>query len=155
MSTTIPQLTLDVNSLPIGQLESLKFKCHQLMESIQTLQQIVECCGQNYMPPWPDLLSKYNMLVSLSLNLSNALQIGRGEAGAVAGGCERISVHPSVEMSDAALDNELIPLLRNQQTTEVLRVENETVRTLAERMVTRGSLGLVGAARGNAKGGSV
>ena len=33
-----------------------------------------------------------------------------------------------------ALDNELIPLLKTQQTTEVLRVENEI-----ERSVTRGS----------------
>jgi hypothetical protein len=52
------------------------------MESItsRTLQLIVECGGQNYMPPWPDLLSKYNMLVSL--NLSNALQIGQGRVDA-------------------------------------------------------------------------
>lgn len=38
-----------------------------------------------------------------------------------------------------ALDNELIPLLKTQQTTEVLRVENEIVRMLAERIVMRGS----------------
>ena len=49
-------------------------------------------------------------------------------------------------MTDAQLDGEAIPLLRNQQTTEVLRTENDTVRRLAEHMSTRGSLGVLGVA---------
>ena len=43
-------------------------------------------------------------------------------------------------MTDQQLDNDLIPLLRNQQTTDVLRMENATVRRLAECMVTRGAI---------------
>ena len=55
---------------------------------------------------------------------------------------ERIALHPGTSsMTDAQLDGEAIPLLRNQQTTEVLRTENETVRRLTEHMSTRGSLG--------------
>ncbi|OBZ78166.1 hypothetical protein A0H81_01710 [Grifola frondosa] len=46
-------------------------------------------------------------------------------------------------MTDAQLDNELIPLLRNQQTTDVLRIESDTVRHLVEHMATRGALGVL------------
>ena len=46
-------------------------------------------------------------------------------------------------MTDFQLDNELIPLLRNQQTTDVLKLENDTVRHLAEHMETKGSLGVM------------
>ena len=57
---------------------------------------------------------------------------------------EKIALHPRVALTDAQLDGELIPLLRNQQTTDVLRTENETVRHLAEHMETKGSLGVLG-----------
>ncbi|KAN0082616.1 hypothetical protein V8E55_008411 [Tylopilus felleus] len=43
-------------------------------------------------------------------------------------------------MADHQLDNDLIPLLRNQQTTNVLRMENASVRRLAECMTTRGAI---------------
>jgi hypothetical protein len=154
MSTTNPpnpQLNFDLNSLPVAHLESLKYKCHQLIDSIQALQRTIECGGQNYMPPWPDILSKYNVLVSQSLNFSNTLlaplpgtqRSAMTGSGAAPNAYARIALHPSVGMSDAQLDNEVIPLLRNQQTTEVLRVENETVRRLAAHMATQGSLGVL------------
>ncbi|PFH47570.1 hypothetical protein AMATHDRAFT_67546 [Amanita thiersii Skay4041] len=57
---------------------------------------------------------------------------------------ERIALHPSDALSDVQLDTEVIPLLRNQQTTDVLRMEHETVRRLAEYMTTRGSIGVLG-----------
>ena len=67
---------------------------------------------------------------------------------------ERIALHPSVALSDAALDNELIPLIRNQQTTDVLRMENETVRRLAECMQTGGAVRMAGVQSNQVAGGN-
>lgn len=140
------------SSLPVGQLESLRSKINQMIESIQTLQRTVEGGGYNAMPAWPDILSKYTMLLSQSHNLSMSLvntyaairANGQGPSHAPPPNpYERLALHPSMVMSDAQLDNEVIPLLRNQQTTDVLKLENETVRHLAEHMVTRGSLGVL------------
>lgn len=143
--------------LPIAQLESLRFKANQIIESIQMLQRTLEAGGHSAMPAWPDVLSKYNILLSQSHNFSTALLAPAGTTAAASrvngtgGGpapnmYEKIALHPSTSMSDTQLDNELIPLLRNQQTTDVLRLENETVRRLSEHMVTRGSVGVLGAA---------
>ncbi|KAI0777930.1 hypothetical protein BC629DRAFT_1253371, partial [Irpex lacteus] len=145
------------SALPYGQLESLRSKITQMIDSIQTLQRTVEGpsgSGYPYMPAWPDILSKYTMLLSQSHNLSMSLvnsyairANGGGGGGTGTSGSqnpyERLALHPSVVMSDAQLDNEVIPLLRNQQTTDVLKLENETVRHLAEHMATRGSLGVL------------
>lgn len=105
------------------------------------------------MPSWPDILSKYNVLLSQTLNLSVGL-VGAtshsGVSGTGIGGVSegnqfsRIALHPNVPMADSALDNDLIPLLRNQQTTEVLRLENETARRLGDRMQTHGVAGVLG-----------
>ncbi|KAI0691129.1 hypothetical protein BC835DRAFT_1279787 [Cytidiella melzeri] len=141
-------------SLPVGQLESLRSKINQMIDSIQTLQRTVEAGGYNAMPAWPDILSKYTMLLSQSHNLSMSLvgtyaavatskANGVGPSHPPTNPYERLALHPSVVMTDAQLDNELIPLLRNQQTTDVLKLENETVRHLAEHMATRGSLGVL------------
>lgn len=159
-----PSLPYSYSPLPVAQLESLRSKINQMIDSIQTLQWTVEAGGQNAMPAWPDILSKYTMLLSQSHNLSMSL-VGtysgisasvskpsmNGLSGHAAGHglqastnpYERLALHPSVPMADAQLDNDIIPLLRNQQTTDVLRFENETVRHLAEHMVTRGSLGVL------------
>ena len=141
-STSLP---FDLQNLPVGQLESLRFKANQIIESIQLLQRTVEMGGQNVMPAWPDILSKYNILLSQSHNLSMSL-LGAHQASTATLGnpYEKIALHPRVPLTDAQLDNELIPLLRNQQTTDVLRYENETVRHLAEHMETKGSLGVLG-----------
>lgn len=145
--------------LPVDQLESLRFKANQIIESIYGLQRTIEAGNQNYMPAWPDILSKYNMLLSQTHNFSTALvapmqgasvsfdangvpQISRPTG---ANPYEALALHPSVGMTDMQLDNEVIPLLRNQQTTDVLRMENDTVRRLAEHMATRGALGVLGA----------
>ncbi|KAI0083879.1 hypothetical protein BDY19DRAFT_875440, partial [Irpex rosettiformis] len=147
--------------LPVGQLESLRSKINQMIDSIQTLQRTVEGNGYPVMPAWPDILSKYTMLLSQSHNLSMSLvntyaamaAIRANGAGGVpqppANPYERLALHPSMVMTDAQLDNEVIPLLRNQQTTEVLKLENETVRHLAEHMTTRGSLGVLGVSSQN------
>ncbi|KAL4063453.1 hypothetical protein J3A83DRAFT_1332610 [Scleroderma citrinum] len=123
-----------MNSLPISQLESLRFKANQIIESVQTLQRTVEVGGQNVMPPWPDILSKYNLILSQTHSFYSSLTPQSKNP------FEKIVLHPSVGMTEAQFDNELIPLLRNQQTTDVLQQENATVRRLAECMVTRGTL---------------
>ncbi|TBU40604.1 hypothetical protein BD309DRAFT_869953, partial [Dichomitus squalens] len=140
-------LPFDLQRLPVGQLESLRFKASQIIESIQLLQRTIDMGGQNAMPAWPDILSKYNILLSQSHNLSMSLLAAHntGTAHSAQGNpYEKIAVHPRVGLTDAQLDNELVPLLRNIQTTEVLRAESDTVRHLAEHMETKGSLGMLG-----------
>ncbi|KAJ7176667.1 hypothetical protein C8R46DRAFT_41811 [Mycena filopes] len=143
--------------LPVDQLESLRFKAKQIIDSIYGLQRTIEAGNQNYMPPWPDILSKYNMLLSQTHNFSTALaapaaaalsfgpngvpQVGRPSGNPYAA----LSLHPNIAMSDMQLDTEVIPLLRNQQTTDVLRMESESVRRLSSHMATRGALGVLGA----------
>src|ERR1700761_287373 len=113
--------------LPLDQLESLRFKANQIIDSIYALQRTIEAGNQNYMPAWPDILSKYNILLSQTQNFSNALvapmqtasitfangvpQLAKPTAGT--NPYEALALHPSVAMSDTQLDNEVIPLLRN------------------------------------------
>jgi len=138
--------------LPISQLESLKFKANQIIDSIIALQRTIEAGGHpSAMHAWPDILSKYNVLLSQTHNFSNALVQPFPTSSSSSkvppqNIFERIALHPRTGMSDAQLDGDVIPLLRNQQTTDVLRTENETVRRLAEHMNTRGSLGVLGIA---------
>jgi len=146
-----PGLTvLPTPNLPIPQLESLKFKANQIIESIYALQRTIEAGGHpGVMPAWPDILSKYNLLLSQTHNFSNALvnpfpTTGSSSKAPPQNIYERIALHPSTGMTDTQLDGEVVPLLRNQQTTDVLRTENDTVRRLAEHMNTRGSLGVLG-----------
>lgn len=152
MAQSPPNRTLlfDPSTLPIGQLESTKFRISQIMESIQALQRILDGSGQNplSMPAWPDILAKYNILLSQTHNLSTSLLVpqpsgsklptANGTASTAAPAAlnplARLALHPSFGLPDAQLDNDLAPLLRNQQTTEVLRVENDTVRRLSERL---------------------
>lgn len=134
-------------TLPISQLESLKFKANQIIDSIQGLQRTIESGHQAAMPAWPDILSKYNLLLSQTHSFSTSLMGNPALQAAAAAGrgnpFEKIALHPSVGMSDAQLDGEVIPLLRNQQTLDVLRTENETVRRLSEHMATKGSVGVL------------
>ncbi|KAG1883794.1 hypothetical protein F4604DRAFT_1981578 [Suillus subluteus] len=147
MTTNNPQFAFDSKSLPIAQLELLKFKANQIIESIQTLQRTIDVGGQNAMPAWPDILSKYNVILSQTHSFSQSLsspqaqsQIGQAQARLGSSVYEKIALHPSIGMTDAQLENDLIPLLRNQQTTDVLNMETATVRRLAECMATRGAI---------------
>jgi len=144
--------TLRPAPLPLAQLESLRFKINQIIESVQVLQRSIEMNGQNFMLPWPEILSKYNILLSQSHSLSMSLvatqqtssqQPRLGTNSQHANPFEKLALHPSVGMTDAQLDNDVIPLLRNQQTTDVLRLENETVKHLSEHMATKGVLGVL------------
>ncbi|KAF9042939.1 hypothetical protein BJ165DRAFT_1329161, partial [Panaeolus papilionaceus] len=141
--------------LPVPQLESLKFKANQIIESINALQHTLNAYP-GWMYAWPDILSKYNVLLSQTHNFSTALlqpfptstatttSTLRAPAPPAGNIYERIALHPRSGMTDTQLDTEVTPLLRNQQTTDVLRQENDTVRRLAEHMNTRGSLGVLG-----------
>lgn len=146
------QMNLDSSNLPMAHLESLKFKAGQIVESIQALQRTIESGYQNVMPPWPDILSKYNILLSQTHSFSSSLVSPIHGSVKVNGSAptdnsnpyEKIALHPRSGMPDSQLDNDVIPLLRNQQTLDVLKMENDTVRRLSEHMQTRGSLGVLG-----------
>lgn len=146
-----------LSSLPVSQLESLKFKANQIIESIQNLQQTLDVAAHyGAMPQWPDILSKYNILLSQTHSFSTSLVsplpsanvngVHARRTGNQMNPYEKIALHPNDALSDVQLDTEVIPLLRNQQTTDVLRMEHETVRRLAEHMTTRGSIGVLGPA---------
>ncbi|KAF8901213.1 hypothetical protein CPB84DRAFT_986588 [Gymnopilus junonius] len=146
--------SLPTPNLPVSQLESLKFKANQIIDSITALQWTIEAGGHpTAMFSWPDILSKYNMLLSQTHNFSTALVHPFPTSGFGSSATakvppqniyERIALHPSTGVTDAQLDGEIAPILRNQQTTDVLNKENDTVRRLAEHMKTRGSLGVLG-----------
>lgn len=92
---------------------------------------------QPVMPSWPDILAKYNLILSQTHSFSNTL------VSSNTFDFEKIALHPNSAMTDAQLDTDVAPLLRNQQTLDVLSMENETVRRLSEHMSTRGSLGVL------------
>ena len=104
----------------IASLESIKFRVTQLIDSIQTLAWQLEAFHPP--PPWPDLLAKYAVVMGQTHNLSRALASSAPLAST--------ALHPRAHLSDASLDGALIPLLRNQQTTDVLRAESASVRRL-------------------------
>ncbi|KAJ3837028.1 hypothetical protein EV361DRAFT_924768 [Lentinula raphanica] len=150
------ELAFDPSSLPVAQLESLRFKANQIIESIKALQLTIDF-HPAAISSWPDILSKYNLLLSQTHNFSSSLTTpiqsgsttnGAGLANGNGSGpktspFEKIALHPRLPVTDVQLDTEIIPLLRNQQTTDVLNLENETVRRLSEHMVTRGSVGVL------------
>jgi hypothetical protein len=145
---------LSTPQLPISQLESLRFKANQIIESIESLYAMLE--GRmypEYMPSWPELLSKYNVILSQTQNFSNSLvnpfpaaraQQQQQQQSEQENIFQKIVMHPNVGITDAQMDGEIGPLLRNQQTMSVLKQENETVRRLSEHMSTRGMLGVLG-----------
>ncbi|KAI0266428.1 hypothetical protein BC834DRAFT_128077 [Gloeopeniophorella convolvens] len=104
----------------IGSLESTRFRLTQLIESIQTLAWQLEAFQPP--PPWPDILAKYAVVMAQTHNLSRAL---------ASSPLASTALHPRAPLPDASLDSSLIPLLRNQQTTDVLRAESASVRRIS------------------------
>lgn len=150
---SLPRLEFDPNSLPLGQLESLRFKINQIIDSVQNLQRTIEFGVQtsggfipNALPPWPDILAKYNLLVSQTHTLSTSLAAAFAQAAPSnptlglpgrpkpqpSNPFEKLALHPSVNMTEAQFDNDLIPLLRSQQTVSVLNEENVLVARIQE-----------------------
>ncbi|KAH9933576.1 uncharacterized protein BXZ73DRAFT_77202 [Epithele typhae] len=98
--------------------------------------------GVAIMPPWPEILSKYNILLSQSHSLSMTLAAAHQASTAAQGNpYERIALAPHGPLSDAQVDGDFIHHLRMQPTVDVLRAENNAVRHLAGNMDTKGSLG--------------
>ncbi|KAI0002436.1 hypothetical protein BJV74DRAFT_599660 [Russula compacta] len=116
-----PTLPANLGGPPpdIASLESIKFRVTQLIDSIKTLAWLLEAFHPP--PPWPDLLAKYAVVMAQTHNLSRALA-----SGALSG----TALHPRAPLPDTSLDGALIPLLRNQQTTDVLHAESASVRRL-------------------------
>ncbi|KAH9933583.1 uncharacterized protein BXZ73DRAFT_100967 [Epithele typhae] len=88
--------------------------------------------GAAIMPPWPEILSKYNILLSQSHSLSMTLA----------------AAHQASTVAQGNPWTEFIHHLRTQPTVDVLRAENDAVRHLATHMDTGGSLGVLGHAAG-------
>ena len=128
-------------NLPIAQLESLRFKVNQTIDSIQHLHRILETGGQNIMPQWPTILTRYNILLSQSHSLSTSLATALPKSNINI--FESLALHPTLGLTDAQFDAGIIPFLRNLQTTEVLRIENDTVRRMSEHSHTGGTLGIM------------
>lgn len=148
------------HQLPLSQLEGLRLKANQIVESTQHLLYTLQGgLHPGYMPAWPEILSKYNVILSQTHNFSNALlnpypTVGSAAskpAGAPGSSKEppenifqKIVLHPNIGMTDMTLDMEIAPLLRNQQVMDVIKQENETVKRLSEHMSTRGMMGVLG-----------
>ena len=128
-------------NLPIAQLESLRFKVNQTIDSTQHLRRILEGGGQDAMPQWPTILTRYNILLSQTHSLSTSLATTFPKSNANI--FESLALHPTLGLTDTQFDAGIIPFLRNLQTTEVLRMENETVRRMSEHTHTGGTLGIV------------
>ena len=128
-------------NLPIAQLESLRFKVNQTIDSTLHLRRILEAGGQNIMPQWPTILTRYNILLSQTHSLSTSLATTFPKSNANI--FESLALHPTLGLTDTQFDAGIIPFLRNLQTTEVLRMENETVRRMSEHSDTGGTLGIV------------
>lgn len=133
--------TSTTGNLPIAHLESLRFKVNQTLDSIYSLRRILEVQGQNVMPQWPTILTRYNILLSQTHNLSSSLATTLPKTNVNI--FESLALHPTLGLADTQFDAGIIPFLRNLQTTEVLRMENETVRRMSEHTQTGGTLGIV------------
>ncbi|KAF9028935.1 hypothetical protein BDZ89DRAFT_745440 [Hymenopellis radicata] len=135
------------NALPVAQLESLKFKIYQIIESVQSLQRTLDMAlYTSAMPPWPDILSKYNILLSqthsLSTSLVSPIQAKTLNSGPQPNPYEQMALHPK----EPDVDGRVMNLLRTQQILSVIDMENATIRRLSEHMITHGSVGVLGEA---------
>ncbi|TFK19594.1 hypothetical protein FA15DRAFT_674269 [Coprinopsis marcescibilis] len=182
-SSLLPPL-LQTAHLPISQLESLRFKANQIIDAIFALySMLMSEMNPAYMPSWPEILSKYNVILSQTHNFSNALLnpfpssssggLGRGGGGggggagggiggtgAGAGGqaeniYHKIAVHPNMPLKDPQTEMALVNVLVTVPILDVYKQENEIVRRLSEHMAeTRGMLGALGIASGVGPGGA-
>jgi hypothetical protein len=145
-TTLIPDPKYDFRSetLPLAPLESLRFKVNQTVESIVALQHLIAYGGAPAMPSWPEIMSKYTILLSQSHSLMSSLAGLAGGGTALPDGGSvfaTLSLHPKEPVNEETRP-ELIGLLRNQQTNDVLADQDQIVRRLASHMQTRGVLGL-------------
>jgi hypothetical protein len=142
-----PKYDFSSETLPLAPLQSLRFKVDQTVESIVALQHLIAYGGAPAMPAWPEIMSKYTILLSQTHSLMASLAGLTGGGTALPDGrgsvFSTLSLHPRAPVAEDAGRPELIGLLRNQQTNDVLADQDKTVRRLAEHMQTRGVLGLM------------
>ncbi|KAI5885653.1 uncharacterized protein SCHCODRAFT_02644010 [Schizophyllum commune H4-8] len=144
------------SALPLSQLEGLRHRAEQIIESIQVLGGAIELGNAPAMYPWPDLLARYNLLLSQTLNFSNSLAaavpqppgqrpIDPSERERI---FEKLALHPKKALDDAQFQTVVAPLIRHNQTYDILRKESATVAGLCEHLETRGSVGVLGGPTG-------
>lgn len=143
---TIPPLEQTLSPSALHTLESLKLKADSLKQSTQSL--IDTLCTAAPPPPWPEILSKYTVLLSQTHTLSTSLVDNNVDL-------TNLALHQSIPLTETQFESEFIVLLRTLQTNEVLTKESATVRRLAERMRTKGSLGPVSVPTQNGAGGGL
>lgn len=105
-----------MEAVPTAQVDALRFKTTQLLDAIHSLLAVIER-PDGYTPTWPDVLAKYNLILSLSSSLDRS----------VPQALHRLALHPALPISEAALDNDLSAILRTQQTIAVLDAESDVV----------------------------
>ncbi|KAL1730860.1 hypothetical protein EV714DRAFT_249646 [Schizophyllum commune] len=144
------------SALPLSQLEGLRHRAEQIIESIQVLGGAIELGNAPAMYPWPDLLARYNLLLSQTLNFSNSLAaavpqppgqrpVDPSERERI---FEKLALHPKKALDDAQFQTVVAPLIRHNQTYDILRKESATVAGLCEHLETRGSVGVLGGPTG-------
>lgn len=151
-------INMEPSKLPLAQLESTRFKINQIIDSINALYRVVEGGNMNSMPPWPDILTKYNLLLSQTHNLSASLlataaqeqnshqnnssttstSTSAAQASSSGKPFSKIALHPSRPLPESQFDADLAPLLRINQTFEIGRQESATVRRLSSALPTAG-----------------
>ncbi|KAF8326814.1 uncharacterized protein EI90DRAFT_2886299, partial [Cantharellus anzutake] len=123
-----------MESLPTSQLESIRFKLNQTIESIRTLQYSIHADNQPYMLPWPELLSKYNVILtqthSLMLSVSQAAMTNPATGRKMKNPLPSLAVHPFQPVSEGQMDNALSSLLRMMRLPEVLESDEKTVAAM-------------------------
>jgi hypothetical protein len=135
-------------ALSSSQLESLRFKAQQIIDSLESLSRTVEANNANYLPPWPEILSKYNILLSQTHSFAASLTTPQPRhQSALAQAPPRnpvadTSLVPNSVLPADKFNNEVLPYLRVHQTFTVMDEENATVKRLSEHMNTRGALTL-------------
>jgi hypothetical protein len=141
-----PKFDFAGEHVPKAPLESLRFKLTQTIDSIQALHAVIQWGNTNTMPPWPEIMSKYTLLLSQSHSLMSSLAGLTGGGTATADGRSvfgTLALHLKEPMSEMQMDAEIANLIRNAQTLDVRTQETKTVRGIASHMNTRGALGLM------------
>jgi hypothetical protein len=144
-----PKLAFDPSTLPVGQLESLRFKANQLVESIQSLTATLALglptpngFNPNMLPPWPDILAKYSLLVSQTHTLSQSLNITFNQPAPMQPASilrpkiipvnpfQKIVLHPGKPLEEEHIGATLLPLLRTKPDAPEDELENLLVARL-------------------------
>ncbi|KAL0958853.1 hypothetical protein HGRIS_014172 [Hohenbuehelia grisea] len=138
-------IAADLAVLPVSQLESLRFKANQIVESILSLQATLLGGPPNAMPTWPDILSKYNIILSQTHSLSTSLlhpiqsSQQQNQQQRPTNPFAAIALHPPEYLPDAELKSLIFPLIATVQSESVRKRESSTIWRLSKHLSTRGT----------------